>query len=86
VINVIGWTVDGKPVVAGLWQFRGTYGMPLDFMFGILKARSVVPSWMHLVADMPRTKLRELRMAIIDVYGKEYMEGINGKFKVREWK
>jgi hypothetical protein len=84
-INCVGWTVDGSPVVDGLWQFRGTYGMPLAFMFEMLKARDIVPSWMHLVAEMPRTKLKELKSEIIDVYGMEYMNGINEKFRVREW-
>ena len=72
VIKIVGRTVDNKPVVGGVYQFRATYGAPLDFIFEKLKENGMIPDFWELYNEVPTSKRSELRMAIIDIYGTEY--------------
>ena len=72
VIKVVGKTVDNKPVIGNIYQFRATYGAPLDFIFEKLKDNVMIPDFWELYNDVPTKKRAELKQAIIDIYGAEY--------------
>ena len=76
-IEIAGYTVDGKPVVRGLYQFRATYGMPIDVLLERCRKHNIVPDWLYLFQETH--KQGELRQAIIDVYGRDYLNGITEK-------
>jgi hypothetical protein len=41
----VGITEDGKRVVAGVYEFHETYGMPLPALFSYLADHDLVPDW-----------------------------------------
>ena len=64
---------NGKMVIRGIYQFRSTYGAPLDLIFEKLKENNMVPDWYYLLNQIPPSKVSELKQAIIDVYGRDYL-------------
>lgn len=48
---LVGYTVSGKPVMAGLFKFQDTYGFPLCFSIIECQKRGIVPCLPSFVAD-----------------------------------
>ena len=70
-IKIVGKTTDGKTVVRGAWQFRCTFGMPIDVLLEKLKNGGLVPDQEYLFSEAPRSKWGEIRLALKDVYGND---------------
>lgn len=47
----VGTTIDGRPVVAGLFALHETHGLPLDVVIAECLAAGSEPSWAHMLGD-----------------------------------
>ena len=47
----MGRTVDGKPVVGGVFPFVDTIGLPLDLIVEVLQDRGYVVGWEDFTQD-----------------------------------
>lgn len=79
-IQVVGRTTDGKDVVAGVFRFYETEGLPLDILFESLLLKDCIPDWTSfyreaLSAGMsPERIFAKLEPALLDVYGAEFRD------------
>lgn len=77
-IRIVGETEDGKTVVAGVYRFYETVGLPLDVILSELNQRNALPCWNTLVDEMKTAgwgerKIRgTLDAAIAAVYPREF--------------
>ena len=75
VLPVVGQTTDGYTVVAGVYEFHETYGMPLEFLLFYLKERNIVPDWIDFYNWASNNRMRHDRIIskikdpIEDAYG-----------------
>lgn len=73
-----GITPTGKPVLAGVFTFYETHGLPLDVIFMCFIEKDWIPDWIDLYqccknAGMKHDRiLSKLSEAISDSYGKEW--------------
>lgn len=73
----LGVTVDGKPVVGGLFRAYATHGIPLDVMLFGLRERGALPCWQTFYREavdsgiQPQRVLVMLDLAIVDVFGED---------------
>jgi hypothetical protein len=80
--NIVGKTEDGSVVISGIMKFRESYGLPLEDIFEKIKKDGFVISWYHLVDESKSIGVNkekfipEIRTAILDVFGKEYLDTI----------
>ena len=81
-LNQVGVTTDGKAVVAGVYEFYETHGLPLDVLFDSLDQKNQIPCWISFyksasLAGMKHERiLSKLEEAISDVYGKEFTDAV----------
>jgi len=74
-LEVVGRTVDGKTVVAGVYRFYETTGVPLEVTFSFLEEREVIPDWTAFVLEAVEAGMKTERIlsmldpAIADSYG-----------------
>ena len=77
-ITQTGITPEGKPVVAGVYRFFETHGIPLGDLLGLLNDRGCVPDWLSLydealAAGMKRDRiLSKIEEASCDGYGADF--------------
>ena len=77
ILPIVGQTPEGVLMVGGTYKFFETHGVPLDVLFGLLKERNRMPSWVHFYleardAGMKHDRiLSKLDHPIVDVYGVE---------------
>lgn len=50
--NIVGYTVDKKPVVSGLAKFYFQDGLPLSIIFDGCTEQGFIPSFPHLYKEM----------------------------------
>lgn len=50
-IHRVGTSTKGHPVLAGLYRFRETYGLPFDDIFSEMAKRDMIPSVIHLMSE-----------------------------------
>jgi alanyl-tRNA synthetase len=76
--QVVSKTVDGKDVVAGVFDFFDTHGLPFDVIFELCKDNNMIPSWPIFYSDAikagwsRKTILNRLEPALVDVYGWDF--------------
>jgi hypothetical protein len=81
-LNIVGETINGDPVISGIMKFRESYGLPLEDIFEKVKNEGVVISWYDLVDEAKSIGVNkekfipEIKTAILDVYGNEYLETV----------
>lgn len=81
-LEIAGYTTDGKIVVKGIFHFFETTGLPLDIIVDQLSSRDLVPSWHDYVleaiaAGIPPERVKSrLEEVILDVYGRKYWEDV----------
>ena len=81
--SIVGRTLENDPVVAGIFRFKESYGMPLVVIFDNLQNRSMVPSWFHLLEEAKKAGVNqekfmtELEYSIIDIYGMDYWKKVS---------
>ena len=50
--DVVGTTAEGKPVVAGMYTFYETQGLPLEMLLDKIREEGLQPSWPHTYVEM----------------------------------
>lgn len=84
-LHTIGQTLDGRPVVGGLFALYDTYGYPFELAFADLRAAGAVPGLAALahdarVAGWTMARLRgRLSEALREVYGADYAAAALGR-------
>lgn len=70
-----GQTTDGKMVLAGIFKFYETEGVPLDIFFQLMQERNAIPCWKSLYREAREAKMTHERIismldsAISDSFG-----------------
>ncbi len=78
-IRQVGVTTEGKPVVAGIYRFCETVGLPLVDALFVLDQQGQVPCWESyykeaLDAGMKHARiLSRLKEAMADTYSPEFL-------------
>ena len=83
-----GETVDGNPVITGVFHFVSTYGFPLvEFLYEAQKENMIV-DWVDyyetaLLKDMKSDRiLTQVESAVLEVYGKTYCSAVMELFEL----
>lgn len=50
-LAVVGQTVDGTPVLSGVFDFTATYGLPIEDALKRLVERGFAVSWLHYAEE-----------------------------------
>lgn len=80
-----GITTDGKPIMAGIFSFYETHGLPLDVILITFIEKGWVPDWVEfyetaISAGMKHDRiLSKLEEAISDSFGKEWNDVVISK-------
>jgi hypothetical protein len=80
IIFAIGETTDGKVLVAGVFAFYETHGLPLDVILSLCIQKNWMPCWMTLYKDMLKAGMKhdrilsKLEEAISDSFGKAFCD------------
>ncbi len=80
-------TPEGKFVVVGWFSFVDEQGLPLDVVIQILNDKGFMPDWCNFYDQAvesgwkPKSIYQRLKSAIEDIYGKEFADGWNLKFR-----
>lgn len=88
-IKIVGRTTDGKDVVAGVYRFFETVGLPLDIVFDELRNRNAIPSWLHFYSEAQAAGLShdriisKLEEAVLDCYGAEFCRVVCETLEIR---
>jgi len=86
-LNTVGRTSDGKTVLAGVYRFYETEGLPLDALFEVLQGKNAIPCWVSLyreaiTAGMKHDRvLARLDPAISDVFGSELRDRVLSRLR-----
>lgn len=78
VLPKVGTTTDGRTVVAGVYEFHETYGMPLEFLFFWLSENNMIPDWLDFYRWAINNNMRHKRILIKlkdpieDAYGVDF--------------
>ena len=87
-METVGKTSDGKTVVAGVFKFYETHGLPLDSIFDCLISKNCIPDWLcfyveAVSAGMKHDRIIEkLSAAISDSFGagvRDHVVGVLNK-------
>jgi len=76
-MKIVGYTEDQKPVVAGVFEFSSTYGLPLEDIVYRFKEHHLVVSWPHYILEAigagqnERVTFSKIENALSEVYGSE---------------
>lgn len=50
-MKVVGYTIEGKRVVDGIYYLYETYGLPIDIIIHRLSRSEIVVCWVHFLLD-----------------------------------
>lgn len=64
-----GVAEDGKPVFAGLFRFRETYGLPLEVVISVVIQDGGVVGWLELFDEMVAASVKSPFSVIDDALG-----------------
>lgn len=73
--RIIGRTKDNKNVVAGVYKFYESVGLPLADIFAFLKSKQCIPSWLHFCQEAINAGMNinriinKLEEPLVDIYG-----------------
>jgi len=79
-LEVVGRTVDGKLVVAGIYRLYETHGIPFAVLFEALDQNKAIPSWVHYLREAQAAGVKldraigKIEDALSDVWGREFRE------------
>lgn len=84
-LTEVGHTRNGQIVVAGVYAFYETHGLPLDVIIENLQARNSLVDWKDFwisattAGVKPRRLSMMIEMACSDVLGAEYAQAVMQK-------
>ena len=79
-LTISGKTLDGRPVVRGVFQWVSTYGLPLEVILDGLQKSGLMVDWLHFYDECikegwrPEGVKEKIRSAVGDIYGREHGE------------
>ena len=82
-----GVTLNGDKVVAGLWKFRETVGLPLSSIFDLCQKHKLIPDFPQLYKDMLGSGIKRDRVLckiqeeLVDSYDKEFVTIVMDRLK-----
>jgi len=77
-LHQTGITTEDKKVVAGIYSFYETYGLPLNIVLMCFQTKDWVPDWIDLYLSATKAGMKHTRIlsmleeAISDSFGKEW--------------
>ncbi len=80
--TITGKTVEGQLVLAGVYKFYETHGLPLDVIFDLLQARNSIPDWSAFHSEALKAGMKHDRIisklaeAISDSFGAAYRDEV----------
>lgn len=84
-----GIATDGKKVIAGIFRYYETTGLPLDVIFEELRNKNCIPDWFNFAIDAIESGMKmdrvlsKLDAPISDIYG-PHMRDVVLKMLYRE--
>jgi hypothetical protein len=87
-LTVVGETTDGKIVLANVYRFFETHGMPLDILLGMLLTKNAIPCWVSfykeaLAAGMKHERvLSKLDEALSDVFDPSFRDVVVERLRI----
>jgi len=87
-LEVAGYSEDGKQVIKGIFSFYETVGLPLDFVIQHIKDNDAIPSWYDFVLEARAAGMKDSRIkskleeVILDVYGRKYWVEISKRLEL----
>lgn len=60
--TVVGKTTDGKLVLANVYKYYSSIGLPLDTLFDNLSQKGYMPSWIHFVREAIAAGMKKSRV------------------------
>jgi len=79
-VRISGETTDGKKVMAGLFWYKGTHGLPYEVIFDQVNKNGWMVDWIDFYNDARKeganhvTIINQLSEAICEVWGKEFRD------------
>jgi len=89
-VHIVGKTEDNKEIVAGVFKFYDTYGVPLSFLFDALQENNKVidiVDFYQFARQAGWKKQRVLSLLsehLADSYGKDYRNAVLIKLEALE--
>ena len=85
-MKAVGKTVDGKPVVGGLFYYYDTLGIPMDMILSFCADNGCVPDFLGLFIDGRKTMAADhliplLVSATQDSYGFEFAREVENTLR-----
>jgi hypothetical protein len=86
--EIVGYTVEGSPVVSGIFRFVETHGLPLEIVLDIFRERAFMPCWMSFHREATKAGMSHERIiakldpALVDVYGPKFRDHVIKKLKL----
>lgn len=88
ILRPISKTPEDIIIVKGVFDFVGTYGVPIEITLDILKENNTMPDWIDYVdsavkqgAKFSRVRL-QLSNAVLDIYGGEFHKSWLERFDI----
>lgn len=81
-LECVGKTTDGKELLAGVYRFYETTGLPLDVIFDLLRRKNSIVSWIHFYKEAHSAGMKHDRIlskldeSICDVWGKDFYDHV----------
>lgn len=88
ILTVTGKTEDGSLVIAGVFRWYETIGLPLDVMFECFQKANMVPDWLTFYVEAVRAGMKHDRIiskldsALVDVYGSDYRDTVISRLEL----
>lgn len=85
--TVVGNTAAGVPVLAGVYRFFETHGLPLDVVLTVLRERGALPCWCSFYREAAAAGMKHERIiskldeAIADAYGPAFRDVVIDKLR-----
>lgn len=87
ILKIVGKTIDGKLVIAGITKFCLTYGLALEDGLSLVKEKDCVPSWIHLYLECRKEgisaeqSLLKITNAVCDSYDYNFSYFVESELK-----
>jgi len=49
--KIVGKTIDGTPIVVGMFEFADRFGLPVEIFCLECKDKGFIPDWLHFVLE-----------------------------------
>jgi hypothetical protein len=93
VLRVVGKTEEGQLIVAGVYRYYETTGLPLDVMFDCLRQKGAIPDWLTFYVEAVRAGMKHERIlakldpALVDAYGFAFRDVVIERLELvtRHW-